>query len=88
MEVLYTVPAGRRAQVRHVHISNPGGVPQPLTLGVNFIYWLENYPVPAGAVLDFRHDTEWILNAGEELLGAAGNGTIAILTIDGIEIPA
>lgn len=84
---VYTVPANRRAIVRHIHLSNPtaGALTITLSIGVSAAGTriFDAYAIAAGAVLD--HFCYYILEAAEVIQGGASAATSIVVTISGDE---
>lgn len=84
---LYTVPAGRRATIRHIHVSNPSlsSVDFTLSIGADAAgtrLW-SGYPVrPDGLIQEFR---DHALVSGEIIQAFAGTTSVLNVTIDGFE---
>lgn len=80
----YTVPANRRAIVRHIHLSNPGVAADfTASIGVDAVGTriFDGFPVSADSVYD--HFCYYILEAAEVIQASGGTGIT--LTIDGDE---
>lgn len=81
----YTVPAGLRGIVRHIHVSNTSaaGIVFTLSIGADAAGTriFDSYAIAAGAVLD--HYCYYVL-AAAEIIQASGGGA-GVLTIDGDE---
>lgn len=83
----YTVPAGARTIVRHIHVSNTTAAAVTFTLSIGTdaagVRIFDTYTIAAGAVLD--HFCYYILAAAEIIQALAGTNNILVLTIDGDE---
>lgn len=83
--LLYTVPAGMRLTITHIHITNPtgGAVTMFLSIGADTAANREydGYSVAAGALLD--HYPRLVLEAAETIRGHASAGASINLTLDG-----
>ena len=83
----YTVPANRRATVRHVHVQNPSGSPVTFTMSIGAdaagTRIFDAYSIAANSVLD--HFCYYVLDAAEIIQALAGTNNILVLTIDGDE---
>ena len=83
----YTVPAGVRAIVRHIHVSNTsaGAVAFTMSVGADAAgtRLFDAYNIAAGATLDFY--CYLVLAATEILQAFAGTNNILTLTINGDE---
>lgn len=81
---LYTVPAGRKALVRHIHISNPSGAPVDVTLSVGAdavgTRIFDGFPVPADDVYDWFGFLP--LAAGEKIAGSGGAALVIEISGD------
>lgn len=83
----YTVPASRRAIIRHIHVSNPSGSPVTFTASIGAdaapTRIFDAYVIAANSVLD--HFCYYTMEAAEILQALAGTNNILTLTIDGDE---
>lgn len=83
----YTVPAGARTIVRHIHISNTsaGAVTLTMSIGADAAGTriFDAYSIAAGAVLD--HFCYYVLAAAEIIAAQGGTTNILTCTIDGDE---
>jgi hypothetical protein len=83
----YTVGAGLRAVVRHIHVQNPSGSPVTFTMSIGAdavgTRIFDAYSIAAGALLD--HYCAYQLAAAELLAANAGTNNILTLTIDAEE---
>lgn len=83
----YTVPAGLRAIIRHIHVQNPSGAPVTLTVSIGAdaaaVRIFDAYSIAAGAVFD--HYCYYVLAAAEIIQALAGTNNILTLTINGDE---
>lgn len=83
----YTTPAGARAIVRHIHVSNtPAGIVTfTMSIGADAAGTriFDTYSIAAGAVFD--HYGYYVLAAAEIIQALAGTTNILTLTIDGDE---
>jgi hypothetical protein len=87
----YTVPAGQRLTLRHIHVENPSAAPVTFTMSIGAdaagtrLY--DAYSIPAAAagqpasVLDVF--CYYILEAAEIIQALAGTNNIMTLTLDG-----
>lgn len=84
----YTVPAGTKTIVRHVHVQNPsaGVVTFTMSIGADgaATRLFDAYNIAAGAVLD--HFCYYVLEAAEIIQALSGTNNVLTLTIDGDEI--
>lgn len=91
---IYTVPAGTKTIVRHIHVNNPSGSPVTLTLSIGAdaagARWYETYSIPAKApgVTDSARDIflYLVLEAAEVLQMAAGTNNILVSVGNGDEL--
>lgn len=85
--VKYTVPANRRATVRHIHLQNPSGSPVTFTLSIGSdaagVRLYDAYSIPANTPFD--HFPYYVLEAAEVLEAWAGTAATLVLTINGDE---
>ena len=76
----YEVPAGRRALVRHIHISNPSAAAVDLTLSVGAdaaaARLFDGYPIPADDVYDWYG---YLPLAAAEKIQALGSTTLVLV---------
>jgi len=83
----YTVPASRRACVRHIHVNNPSGAPVTFTLSIGAdaaaTRIFDALSIAAGAQLD--HYCKYDVEAAEVIQAGAGTNNILVLVIDGDE---
>lgn len=83
----YTVPANRRACVRHIHVSNPSGAAVTFTMSIGAdaagtrIFDVKS--IAANDQLD--HYCKYDLEAAEIIQAGAGTNNILVLVIDGDE---
>ncbi len=85
---LYTVPAGTRAVIRHMHASNPTASQVDLTVSIGTdaagTRIFDGFPIAAdGIKQEFR---DYTLQAGEKIQGFASTTGVLNLTIDGYEV--
>lgn len=85
--VLYTVPAGRSALIRHIHLSNPSLAAVDVTLSVGAdaagTRIFDGYPLPADSVYDWYGFLP--LAAAEDLRGWAGAAATVNIEVGGDE---
>lgn len=83
----YTVPANRRACIRHIHVSNPTGGAVTFTASIGAdaagTRIFDAYSIAAGTILD--HYCKYDLEATEILQAFAGTNNVLTLIIDGDE---
>jgi hypothetical protein len=83
----YTTPAGTRARVRHIHVSNTSAGPVNFTLSIGAdaagTRIFDAYTIAAGAVLD--HYGLYVLAAAEIIQAFGSVLNQLVLTIDGDE---
>jgi len=83
----YTVAAGRRGILRHVHIQNPSASVVTFTMSIGAdaaaTRLFDAYSIGANAILD--HFCYYVLEAAEIIQALAGTNNILVLTIDGDE---
>lgn len=83
----YTVPAGARTIVRHIHVENTSAGPVNFTVSIGAdaagTRLFDAYTIAAGAVLD--HFCYYVLAAAEILQALASVNNQLVLTIDGDE---
>ena len=83
----YTVPAGARTIVRHVHVENTSAGPVNFTMSIGTdaagTRLFDAYTIAAGAVLD--HFCYYVLAAAEILQAFGSVNNQLVLTIDGDE---
>ncbi|HJQ60140.1 MAG TPA: hypothetical protein VJ890_24760 [Vineibacter sp.] len=87
----FTVPAGQKYIVRHIHVQNPSGAAVTLTVSIGAdaaaTRILDAYSIPAAAagVTDSVRDIfcYYVLEAAEILQAFAGTNNILTLTING-----
>jgi hypothetical protein len=83
----YTVPAGVRTVIRHIHISNPSGAAVDFTLSIGTdaaaVRLFDGYPIAADSVLD--HWAYYVVEPTEVIQAFAGTTNILTLTIDADE---
>lgn len=90
---VYTVPAGTKTIVRHIHVQNPSASAVTLTLSVGAdaagTRMIAAYSIPgAGAgIVNSMQDYYWylVLEATEIIQLSAGTNNILVITIDGDE---
>lgn len=84
----YTVPAGTKTIIRHVHVENPSGAAVTFTMSIGAdaaaVRLFDAYSIAAGAVLD--HFCYYVLEAAEIVQAVSGTNNVLTLTIDGDEI--
>lgn len=84
---LYTVPAGRKALVRHIHVSNPSGGAVGFTLSVGAdaagVRLFDNKQIAAGDVLDFYCYLP--MAAAEKFQGLGSTTLVLVIEISGDE---
>lgn len=95
LTTLYTVPSGRRAVIRHIHVSNNSTSSADFSLGIStpvvilgeevdtLGYLWEGQPVPANGLL--QHFRDHTLVDTDRLVAASGSAGVLNLTIDGYE---
>lgn len=80
----YTAPAGIRATIRHMHVSNPSGAVVKFTMSIGLdaagVRIFDAYSIAAGDVLD--HYGIYALEPGEVVQAFADTTNILTLTID------
>ncbi len=83
----YTVPTGRIAVIRNIHVQNPSGsaVTFPASIGADAAGTriFDALSIPAGSVYDSF--APFVLNAGEVFQALAGTTNVLTLTLDGEE---
>jgi hypothetical protein len=83
----YTVAAGRRGIIRHIHVQNPSGSAVTFTASIGAdaagTRIFDAFSIGANAILD--HFCYYVLEAAEILQAFAGTNNILTLTIDGDE---
>ncbi|HET7713853.1 MAG TPA: hypothetical protein VFK94_06460 [Patescibacteria group bacterium] len=83
----YTVPAGTKTLVRHVHISNPSANAVTFTMSIGAdaaaVRLFDAYSIPAGTVFDWF--PFMIIDATEIIQALAGTNNILVLEIFGTE---
>lgn len=89
----YTVPAGTKTIVRHIHVQNPTGSAVTFTLSIGAdaagVRIYDAYSIPAAAagvtanVLDIW--CYYVMEAAEVIQAFAGTTNVLTLTIDGDE---
>lgn len=83
----YTVPAGRIATIRHIHVSNPTSSAVTFTMSIGAdaagTRIFDAYSIPANSVLD--HFGVYVLSAAELFQAFAGTNNVLTLTVDGEE---
>jgi hypothetical protein len=84
---LYTVPAGTRTVIQHIHAFNAAGSPVNFTLSIgtdaaSTRLW-DAYPVESKGIV--RRYRKLTLQAGEKIQGFASAGTSIVLVINGYE---
>ena len=81
----YTVVAGQRVVVRHIHVSNPSAAAVDLTLSIGAdaagVRIFDGYSIAADSVLD--HFCYYVLEAAEIIAAQASTTLVLTLTIDG-----
>jgi len=84
----YTVPAGTKTIVRHIHVSNPtaGAVDITLSIGADGAGTrvFDGFPVAADSTYD--HFCYYVLEAAEVIAANASAATSLNVTINGDEI--
>ena len=84
----YTVPAGRKAILRHIHVQNPSGSPVTFTMSIGTdaagtrLY--DARSIAAGGEIDAWG--YYVLEAAEFIQAGAGTTNVLVLTLDGDEI--
>lgn len=82
---VYTAPAGIRAVVRHIHVSNPSGAAVDFTASIGLdaagTRVFDAYSVPSKGVLD--HYCIYALEPGEAMQALGSTTAVLVLTIDG-----
>jgi hypothetical protein len=92
-QVYYTCPAGKRAMLRYVHVSNPGGTTKEMRLAIGdanndanvFFFRGGGDPIPADSIV--RKFFQIWLNPGETIQGYPDSAGL-VLRLDGYERPA
>ena len=83
----YTVPAGTKTIVRHIHVQNPSGSPLLFFLSIGAeaagTRLFDSYGIPASSVID--HYCYYVLEA-TEIIQSHDNGNLLVMTIDGDEL--
>lgn len=83
----YTVAAGRRGIIRHIHVQNPSGSAVTFTASIGAdaagTRIFDAFSLGANAILD--HFCYYVLEAAEIFQAFAGTNNILTLTIDGDE---
>lgn len=83
----YTVAAGRRGIIRHIHVQNPSGGPVTFTASIGAdaagTRIFDAFSIAANTVLD--HMCYYVLEAAEIFQAFSGTNNILVLTIDGDE---
>lgn len=83
----YTVAAGRRGILRHVHIQNPSGSAVTFTMSIGAdaagVRLFDAFSIGANQILD--HFCYYVLEAAELIQAFAGTNNVLVLTIDGDE---
>lgn len=83
----YTVAAGRRGIIRHVHIQNPSGSAVTFTMSIGAdaagVRLFDAFSIGANQILD--HFCYYVLEAAEIIQAFAGTNNVLVLTIDGDE---
>lgn len=89
----YTVPAGTKTVIRHIHISNNSGAAVGVTISIGAdaagTRILDNYSIPAaaagapGSVVDLYGS--WVLEAAEIIAAFASTTNVINLTLNGEE---
>ncbi len=83
----YTVAAGRRGIIRHIHVQNPSGSAVTFTASIGAdaagTRIFDAFSIGANAILD--HFCYYVLEAAEILQAFAGTNNILTLTVDGDE---
>ena len=81
----YTVPAGQRIVIRHIHVQNPTGSPVTFTMSIGTdaagTRIFDAYSIAANTLLD--HFGIYALTAAEIIQAFAGTTNVVTLTIDG-----
>lgn len=84
---LYTVPAGRKALVRHIHVQNPSGGAVNFTLSIGAdaaaVRLFDARPIAAGDALDFYCYLP--LAAAEKFQGFGSTTLVLVIEISGDE---
>ncbi len=80
----YTVPAGFRATVRHVHVCNGNTAAQTFTASIGAdasgTRIFDAYPIDGNDVLDYNGPH--VLTAGQFIEFKNGSGSILVLTLE------
>lgn len=84
----YTVPAGTKAKIQNIHVSNPGGgsaATFTCSIGADAAGTriIDAVSIPAGSVFDMYGP--FYLAAAETIQALSGTNNVLTLTIDGIE---
>ena len=83
---LYTVPTGRRAKIKNIHLSNPTGASKDVTLSIGSdaggTRILDGYPVAADSFRSLRK-TFFMLDAGDTIQGFCSAAASVVAIIDG-----
>ena len=83
---LYTVPSGRRMQIRHIYLNNPTGSPVDVALSIGTMATatrIIDETLAAGTRRDLRNKATYTLAAGEIIQGQASTGSAVVAVIDG-----
>jgi hypothetical protein len=91
---VYTVPAGEKAVLRHIHVSNPSGAIVTFTLSIGAdaaatrLWQTYNIPAAGAGVSDNVRDIPVYLpmEAAEIVTLSAGTNNILVITISGERI--
>lgn len=83
----YTVAAGRRGIIRHIHVQNPSGSAVTFTASIGAdaagTRIFDAFSIGANQILD--HFCYYVLEATEILQAFAGTNNVLVLTVDGDE---
>lgn len=84
----YTVPAGTKTKIRHVHLYNPSPAPVTFTMSIGAdaagVRLFDAFPIPAGSPYDWFPYT--IMDAGEILAAHAGTAATVVMVVFGDEM--
>lgn len=86
-EDLYTAPAGTRARIRHLHVSNPSASAVDVTLSAGAdaasTRILDGFPIAADSIYSPRRPAEYTLEPGEKIQGFSSAAT-TVIVVDGV----
>lgn len=90
----YTVPAGTKTVVRHIHVQNPSGTAATFTLSIGAdaaaTRVIDAFSIPAAAAGVTANVVDWyvyyVLEVGEIIQALSATNLVLTLTIDGDEI--